>query len=290
MPRPTQAKLRSLKAINCKRSILFVVHPHYEDWLTNKISKETMVKGCTVSSAPRNHCFEEVIKDLKDRILKKEKYDCLILVPGHGCEIKINVILTKAEIKSGKYGAESKTKEVNSKPGIVWSRDPLDKDNEISKERLTKLINQCMSLTRHLHLCTCWQGCILNEYNKMIPKKYKDTYTYVLSGWKNALLLNDKEVDLFISNGCHPRTELDLKEKFGYIKFVKNPSVFTKDEVDFSSSEDVTTTAGSNTSTTATSSTTTIAATTTTTTTTTTNVSRSGRISKKRIYDDMYEL
>ena len=279
MTRPKKAKLRSVKAINSNRSILFVVHPHYEDWLTNKITKETIAKGCTVSSAPRNHCFQEVIKDLRDRIENEELYDCLILVPGHGCEIKTTVVLSRAEHKSGKYGKESKTKEVYSTmPGIVWSSNPLDKNNVLMQKPLKDLITLCMSLTHHLHLCTCWQGCILNEYNKMISKTYKEKNTYVLSGWKNGIIINDNEVDSFISNGCHPRTELDLKEKFFYIKFVKSPSLFTKDEVDFSSSKDGTTTAGSNTSTTATSSTTTIAATTTTTT-------RCGRISKKRIYD-----
>ena len=259
---PKKSKLKSTKANNSNRSVLLVVHPTYAAW-SELINLKTKAKGCIVTSAPSTNSFLEVMTDLNQRKDAKLNYDCLVLVPGHGCEIFALVPLTNAEKKSGKYPKGSATKQVNSLPGIVWSGNPLYTVNQISEDPLKLLINTCMGLTRHLHLCTCWQGCVLQVYNKMISQTNKEK-SYVLSGWKNALTLYDPHVDSFISNGCHPTTQLDLRDNFAQIQYYtpqstqstskrsldmisdleENKAPFTsfkKDKDDFTSSKDHTT-------------------------------------------------
>lgn len=182
MTRVSKRKLASRLRVNKGRKIFLLSHPDFEEW-GNKIKKKTEDRGCEVLADFTTRNF----KELMARVGTLPYCDCIVLVPGHGCEAVYTV-------KGEKY---------RSAPGIVWSSDAYTKKptHRIIGNNLKNLIRELMNRTTHLHLCTCNQGCMLDMYDEFVSDARTET-EYVISGWLHALTMSDWEVDKFIYNGC----------------------------------------------------------------------------------------
>jgi hypothetical protein len=171
-------KLANIRIMNNNRNVLFIVHPLWLDWM-RPLARKSEFYGVTVTVFSDGD-FKNVLF-----FLKKEKmnYDCVVLVPGHGCESRRVV----------------KGESILAKPGIVWSDDALatHPDELIVDAKLRQLVNACIKLTGHLHLCTCHQGCMIMLYNELVAPKHH-AKTYVLSGWCHGVMTHDYEVDKFL--------------------------------------------------------------------------------------------
>lgn len=165
--------------VNKGREILLLGHPLHKEWGAAMELKMTD-HGINVCMNFDTTERDAMLAILEECASSGKRYDCVVIVPGHGCSAAVPI------------------------PGLIWSENALSKKrcHLIKGNKLAEVVNKALLLTNHLHFCTCNQGCMLDMYDKLVSDDRTAT-EYVLSGWLHAMTFHDRDVDVFVSNGCH---------------------------------------------------------------------------------------
>ena len=214
MPRAkARSRIGLANHLRCQ-SVLVVCHPCYSEWMHN-VTKESLRNGYINFDVECDLCAaQDVLIYLKKLKEEGKKYDTLVLVPGHG-----------VEPFGKKVKKDGSVETVRSEPYLVWHAvgDTKDPKYLLRYTRLKQVIQLCVDLAHHVHLGTCFQGCLLDLYYDMLrPDQHENVHPLpVLSGWKKGLFADDRGSALarFISRGCaYKTTVFHVKNKsFGYI-------------------------------------------------------------------------
>lgn len=190
------------KRVNKKNKILLIGHPTYGEW-GEKMQKTMISRGSDVTSDFTAKNFSELISSIGKQS-GSNKYTCIVLVPGHGCE-------------ATHFDPRSKLR-LRSKPGLIWSENPTStkRGHQLKGKNLGKVVNELLNITKHLHLCTCNQGSMLDYYDDIVNDA-RTVDEYIISGWMHAMTMHDRDVDKFIINGCHPFGDVPY-EKFRFLQ------------------------------------------------------------------------
>lgn len=190
MPNISKRERLALKAMNNGEYLALVCHDSYVDWAQIMVQRLTR-NGCLVDLFINLNDANELLSCIER--FENGKYTTIVLVPGHGCEHIYKSEMTK---KGMIYH--------RALPGILWHADAHITDFKylILNKKLEKLTRMLLDKCVHLHICTCYQGNQLDLYESMLLPSRKQS-KYVISGWDYAITTSDKQVDKFVSNGCH---------------------------------------------------------------------------------------
>lgn len=201
MPRLTARQRLGLQNVMKGKSTLVVCCPCYQEW-ADKLASQSEERGvCDLELLCEGvNRVRDLVSLLEAKVEAGAEYSTVVLVPGHGNEA---TYMKKVKGKSEK-------EEVRSTPYMVWHRkgDQRTGDVLIQGARLKKVIRLCVDLAKHVHLGTCYQGCMLDLYRERLHEdQLAREPPPTLSGWRKGLMQDDagEELIRYILRGCPTR-------------------------------------------------------------------------------------
>jgi hypothetical protein len=147
-----------------RRTLLLVVAPEDAQW----------ANSCAVAASVRKVYIEVIVTTVA--LLWKARgqratYHCVAICSPHGFS----------------KGA-----------GLMWG------ERQIVGDSLRQLICGFSKKTKHVHLGTCLQGCVLNQYRDLLGGFFSSSNSnFFVSGWTVAIAaVNPKELGDWLSDGC----------------------------------------------------------------------------------------
>ena len=196
MPRPT-ARQRVGRGNSLKHNrTLVVCCPCYSDWASDLVARarEKQVGELLVhwEELPK---VRDLLSFLQRQVEEGQEYNTVVVVPGHGNEP------TYVRKKKGKLEI------VRSTPYLVWHEKGTERQGDvlIQGTRLNELLRLCADLAKHVHLGTCYQGCMLDlHYKRLRDDQLARRPRVIISGWRKGLMLDDRGSELlgYILRGC----------------------------------------------------------------------------------------